>query len=123
MASSDLASAADRMAPGVPGTCIKFTFTAADSGWQDIPAHKPAADAGGFQVPQGALYISIKTTAAVHVAFGNSGASSTAVTNANAPLFESSDGWQDMILRPDQTQYRVKGDVGGGDLYIWFSGR
>lgn len=123
MAASDLASAADRMAPGIPGTCIKFTFTSADSGWQDITFHKPAADAAGFQVGQGALYVSVKTTAAVHLSFGSSIASSTAVTNANAPLFEAADGWQDMILRPDQTQFRVKGDSGGGDIYIWLSGR
>jgi|SRR3982750_39112 hypothetical protein len=122
MASSDLASAADRMAPGIPGTAIKFTFTAADSGWQDVTFHKPAA-VGGFQTGQGAVYVSIKVTAAVHVAFGNSNASSTAVTNANAPLFEPADGWQDMVLTPDQTQYRLKGDLAGGDIYIWPSGR
>lgn len=110
------------MAPGIVGTGIKFTFTNADSGWQDVTFHKPAA-VGGFQTSQGAVYVSIKTTAAVHVAFGNSNASSAAVTNANAPLFEAADGWQDMVLTPDQTQFRVKGDSGGGDLYIWPSGR
>lgn len=106
---SDLASAADRMAPGAPGSsppAIAFTSTAATT------LVRPAGGA--------AKYISIKATAGVHLAFG--GASVAAATNAD-PLFESTDGWQDMILAPDQTHVSAKGDSAGGSLYIWFSGR
>ncbi len=109
MAASDLASAADRMAPGGPGTGVALAFTVASTVATLIRA------AGGQ-----AIYISVKTSAAVHLVFGSDTVG--AATN-NDPLFEATDGWQDMILRPEQTHVRAKGDSGSGTIYVWPSGR
>jgi len=97
------------MAPGGPATGLAIAFTNA------------AGAAQAIRATQGnPLYISVKTSAAVHLAFGLSDVG--APTNAD-PLFETTDGWQDMILRPEQTHVRAKGDSGSGTLYVWFSGR
>lgn len=119
MSNSDIASALDRIAPGIPGSGIKFTFTAAASAEQSIPFHAPAAS-GGFAVNQPPVYISIKVTAACHLCFGMEGLG--APTNAD-PLYEPADSWQDMILLANMRVFRVKGDSVGGDIYIYQSGR
>lgn len=116
---SDIANAADRMRPGAPGTGIKFTFTAAASAVQSVPFHNPPP-VGGFAVGQGALYVSFKVTAACHVCFGDGAVG--APTNAD-PMFEPADGWQDFVLLPSDTAFRVKGDSVGGDIYMFASGR
>jgi len=118
MANSDIAKALDRMAPAGPGSGIKFTFTNAASAAQALTFHNPAA-VGGFAVGQGPIYISVKTTAACHLCFGNSTVGDP--TNAD-PLFEPGDSWQDMIVLSSMTHFKVKGDAVGGDLYIWPSG-
>jgi hypothetical protein len=98
------------MAPGGPASSpAALAFTSAAGAATLVRA------ANGY-----ALYISVKTTGAVHLAFGD--ATVGAPTNTD-PLFEAADGWQDMVLRPEQTHVRAKGDTGAGSLYIWFSGR
>lgn len=108
----DSASANDRLRPGGPGESIKFTFTASASAYQEI-----RAKASNRQNTP--LYVSIKCTVAAHIVFGNSAVG--APTNAE-PLFEPADGWQDVMLLPSDTGFRVKGDTAGGDIYIWISG-
>lgn len=124
---ADIGNAAERLAPNPDsGAVIKFTFTSADSGVQDLTFHDPPADAAGFQaIKSGGLYVCIKTTAAVHLMFGMNArlVAFGAITNANAPLFEVSDGIQDFLLMPGWDSFRCKGDVGAGDLYIWPAGR
>lgn len=109
----DSAAAMDRLRPGAPGEVIKFTFTAASSTAQAIRA----AVAQQNLAP---LYISLKVTADCHVVFGGAGVG--AATTGDA-LFQASDGWQDMMLLAEDTSFRVIGDLGGGSLYIWKSGR
>lgn len=108
----DSASAADRVRPGADNPCVKFTFTTGASAFQSLRA-APALD----KAP--ALFVSIKVTANCHLIFGN--AAMRAATAAD-PLFESTDGWQDFMLMPDDTGFRVIGDT-GGDIYIFASGR
>lgn len=117
----DIGIAAERVGPTVGGT-VKFTFTSADSGLQDITFHSQAA-VGGFAVPNAPLYVMIKTTADVHLLFGQAEELGSAVTNTNAPLFQAVDGWQDFLLMPNWNKFRVKGDSAGGDIYIQKAGR
>lgn len=116
---SDQGNAAERMAPGAPGTTIKFTFTNASSVLQAIRA---AVTGGNISI---ALYISVKIVTAdgtgAHMCFGDVTTLAGNVTNADA-LFHPADGWQDMMLLPSQNSFKIKGDTVGGDVYIWFSG-
>jgi hypothetical protein len=116
--SSDIANAANRIRPGPPGTGLKFTFSAAASAAQAIPFHI-TPPVGGFAVGQGALYVSFKVTEACHICFGGSAVGNP--TN-NDPLFEPADGWQDFVILPADTHFRVKGDSMGGDIYMFSSG-
>lgn len=97
------------MAPGGPGTGIVLAFTVAAG------AATPIRAANGP-----ARYISVKTTADVHLVFGDSTVG--APTNSDT-LFTAADSYQDMIILPETTHVRAKGDVGNGSIYIWFSGR
>lgn len=92
----------------LPGEVYKFTFTSAASAAQTFRL-APAL------VPQ---FISIKTTADVHPAFGD--ASVADPTNSNA-LLQSGDSWQDFMLLPSDTSFKVKGDTAGGDIYLILS--
>lgn len=118
--SSDIANALNRIAPR-PGVTVKFTFTAAASAVQSITFHNPPNDAGtpSRKVTQGPLYVTLKTTASVHVVFGD--ASVADPTNADM-LLDTADGMQDFILMPDMTNFKVKGDSGGGDFYMTVTG-
>lgn len=120
---ADRAGAMDRMAPTM--AMLKFTFTNADSGIQAITFHDPAnipVALPNFKTPTGALYVTIKVTAALHIAFGASEELGTAVTNSNAILIEPADGMQDFELAPGWDSFRCKGDSAGGDIYIFPSG-
>jgi hypothetical protein len=110
----DSASAADRVRPGADNPCVKFTFTTGASAFQAI---RPTPAALADKAP--ALYVSVKVTANCHVIFGD--ASLRAATTGDA-LFEPTDGWQDFMLLPGDTGFRVIGDT-GGDLYVFASGR
>lgn len=112
--SLDSASAADRVRPGSDTSNLKFTFTTGASAYQQIRATPPSLT---DKTP--ALYISMKVTANCHVIFGD--ANVRAATAAD-PLFELTDGWQDFMLMPGDTGFRVIGDT-GGDIYIFASGR
>lgn len=92
-----------------PGEVYKFTFTSSASAVQTFRASTPSL------VPQ---FVSIKTTADVHIAFGD--ASVTDPTNANA-LIQPGDSWQDFMLLPLDTSFKVKGDTTGGDIYLILS--
>lgn len=96
------------MTAGTPGSVIKFTFTSTASTAQVLRA-----------VATTACFISVKTTAAVHLCFGDSGLG--APTNSEF-LLEPSDGWQDLYLVPGDTNFRCKGDSAGGDVYVAFLG-
>jgi hypothetical protein len=113
MPALDSGAAMDRLRPGSPGEVIKFTFTSGSSAAQAIRA------AVAFQ-SLAPLYISVKVTADCHIVFG--GLLVGPASNADA-LFQAGDGWQDMLLLSDDVAFRVKGDVAGGDIYIWRSGR
>lgn len=110
----DSASAADRVRPGADNPCVKFTFTTGASAFQTLrPAYVTLTD----KAP--AVYVSVKVTANCHVIFGD--ANVRAATAAD-PLFEATDGWQDFMLLPGDTGFRVIGDT-GGDIYVFLSGR
>lgn len=110
----DSASAADRVRPGADNPCVKFTFTTGASAYQALrPAYVSKTD----KAP--AVYVSVKVTANCHVIFGD--ANVRAATAAD-PLFEATDGWQDFMLLPGDTGFRVIGDT-GGDIYVFLSGR
>jgi hypothetical protein len=108
----DSASAADRVRPGADNTAVKFGFTTSASTHQVLRT-APA------QEKNPPAYVSIKVTANCHIIFGPSAV--RAPTAADA-LFEPTDGWQDWMLMPDDTGFRVIGDT-AGDVYIFFSGR
>ena len=91
-----------------PGQVYKLTFTNVASAVQTFRA-APAP------VPQ---FVSLKTTASVHPIFGD--ATVADPTNANA-LLEPADSWQDFMLLPGDTSFKVKGDTAGGDLYLLLS--
>lgn len=110
----DIGNAAERIAPGAPGTTIKFAFTAVSSALQSL-----GAMAG---LPAAAKYVSIKTTADVHVCFGNAASLSGAVTDADF-ILQVADGWQDVLILPGVDSFKAKGDgAATGSLYIWPSG-
>jgi hypothetical protein len=92
----------------LPGEVYKFTFTSAASAVQTFRL-APAL------VPQ---FISIKTTADVHPIFGDENVA--APTNSHA-LIQAGDSFQDFMLLPTDTSFRVKGDTTGGDLYMILS--
>lgn len=110
----DSASAADRVRPGADNPCVKFTFTTGASEYQAL---RPGNTAPTDKPP--AVYVSVKVTANCHVIFGD--ANVRAATAAD-PLFEQTDGWQDFMLMPGDTGFRVIGDT-GGDIYVFLSGR
>lgn len=123
---ADLGNAAERLFPNVAsGAIIKFTFTNADSGLQVLTFHNPAAVGGFNMIQSGGLYVTVKTTADVHILAGTLEELTQfgAITNANAPLFQAADGMQDFLLMPGWNRFRCKGDAAGGDLYIFPSGR
>lgn len=107
----DTASAADRYSPGGPGSTVKFTYTTSASAYQALRA----AVTGSKNPP---VFMSIKVTSNCHLVFGD--ANVGAPTTGDA-LFEQTDGWQDFILKPEHTGFRVIGAT-GGDVYIFFSG-
>lgn len=92
----------------LPGEVYKFTFTSAASLVQTFRL-APAL------VPQ---FVSIKTTADVHPIFGD--ANVVDPTNSNA-LLVAGDSWQDFMLLPSDTSFKLKGDTTGGDFYILLS--
>lgn len=92
-----------------PGEVYKFTFAVTASLFQQI------RNPGG--VPQ---YVSLKTTADVHVAFGANNADVVDPTIGNA-LMQPGDSWQDWALLPTDTGFKVKGDTGAGDIYLVLS--
>jgi len=108
----DSASAADRVRPGADNPCVKFTFTTSASVFQELRTAPP-------QEKNAPVYVSIKVTANCHIIFGPTGV--RAPTTGDA-LFEPTDGWQDFMLMPDDTGFRVIG-ASAGDVYIFFSGR
>ena len=112
----DIASAANRMAPGAPGTSPpKITFVNTGNAAVRIrPDPDPNTQGGG-----GAVYFAFKTSAGVCVATGNS---NVAVPTTNDPRFDATDGWQDMILAPGATHIRLFGDGTGGTAYVWLNG-
>lgn len=110
---ADIGNAAERIAPGPPGSSIKFAFIATSSTLQSL-----VAMAG----QNAAKYISMKTTAAVHICFGDSLSLAGAVTDADF-ILEPGDGWQDVLILPGTTSFKVKGDgASTGSLYLWPSG-
>lgn len=123
---SDIGNGAERLAPNPSsGAIVKFTFTNADSTVQAIGFHNPPAVTGFQMIKSGALYVCMKVTADVHVMFGSAEelAALGAITNANAPLFQAADGLQDFMLMPGWNSFRCKGDIAGGDLYLFPAGR
>lgn len=110
----DSASAADRVRPGADNPCVKFTFTTGASAYQQIRVPNPT-----LTDKNPALYVSMKVTANCHVIFGDVNVRAAVVTD---PLFEITDGWQDFMLMPGDTGFRVIGDT-GGDIYVFSSGR
>lgn len=115
--SGDIAHALDRIAP-TPGGAVKLGFTVAASVATAIPFHV-TTPLGGFATAQGALYISIRVTAPCHIVFGDLSVADP--TNSDA-LFDVGDGYQDFVLTPSMTHFKVKGDTGNGDVYIIKSG-
>lgn len=103
---SDLASVNRRLAPGSIVAQLAFTSTAGGTYY--------LRDFGGPS-----RWISIRTNAPVHIVFGNQDVG--APTNSD-PLFDTNDGWQDMIITPDITCLRLKGDSGSGSLTIMVGG-
>lgn len=110
----DTANAADRVRPGADNTAIKFTFTTGASAFQQIRTPNPA-----FNYLNPPQYVSFKVTANCHLIFGDANVRAATVNDA---LFELTDGWQDFMLLPGDTGFRVIGDT-GGDIYIFLSGR
>lgn len=110
----DTANAADRVRPGADNTAVKFTFTTGASAYQQLRV--PNAVFTDTNPPQ---YVSVKVTANCHLIFGPANVRAATVNDA---LFEITDGWQDFMLMPGDTGFRVIGDT-GGDVYIFFSGR
>lgn len=109
----DPANASIRVAPGAPGTSFKITFANGANAATQLRA-APANNAlSAFR------YISIKTTAGVCIATGDS---TVAASTTNDPRYDSTDGWQDMVLLPGVTHIRPFGDGTGGTLYVWLSG-
>lgn len=114
---ADLASIANRMAPGLPGSSPPKIAVA--NGANAAVQLRTAAGA--------ARYYSIKyvanTPAAGQGATIATGDSTVAVPTANDPLFETADGWQDMILSVGATHIRAFGTASGvGVLYVWDRG-
>lgn len=104
--------AAERVAPS-PGLSGKFTFTSSASTFQTIRT----ATVGVKLSP---VYVSIKTTADMHIVFGDA---NVGAPDNTFPLFQAGDGWQDFVLMPEMNGFRIKGDVGGGDFYWFVSSR
>lgn len=100
-----------------PGDVIKFTFAATASLQQIF--RTPTAAGNNWPYPN--MFISIKATADVHVAFGPVGAV-TDPTNSGFVL-QPGDSWQDFNLNNDDAAFKCRGDTTGGDLYILFSSR
>lgn len=112
MSSSDLASVANRMAPGAYAPSPnKIAFTA---GAQAAVQLRAATAAQSFR------YIAVKTSgAAAGVLFGDL---NVADPTANAGfLLEATDGWVDMMLPPGCTHVRLFG-AGTGTFYVWDRG-
>lgn len=111
---ADIGNAAERIAPGPPGSSIKFAFTAASSTLQAL---------GALAAQNSARYVSIKAvTGPVHVCFGDATTLAANVTDADM-ILEPADGWQDVLLVPGMTSFKAKGDgASTGSLYIWPSG-
>lgn len=110
----DIGNAAERIAPAGPGTTIKFAFVATSSALQSL-----GAMAG---ISAAAKYVSIKTTADVHICFGNAISLAGSVTDADF-ILQPGDGWQDVLILPGIDSFKAKGDgANTGSLYIWPSG-
>jgi hypothetical protein len=92
----------------LPGEIYKFTFTSSASAVQTFRL-APAL------VPQ---FISVKTTADVHPIFGD--VNVVDPTNGNV-LLQAGDSWQDFMLLPGDTSFKLKGDTAGGDFYMILS--
>lgn len=114
MASLDNAAAADRVIPCANQAFapVKFTFTSSASALQTF-----RTKVANQNLPP--LYISFKVTADCHIIFGDA---STAAPDNTYPLFQAADGWQDFMIPAEVCCFRVKGDSGGGDIYIFASG-
>jgi hypothetical protein len=112
MPQNDLASVANRMAPGAYATSPpKIAFVA---GAQAATQLRATSSAGSFR------YISVKTSgAACGLLFGDLNVADP-TTNAGF-LLEATDGWVDMILPIGITHVRIYG-AGIGTLYVWDRG-
>jgi hypothetical protein len=112
MAQLDNAAAADRIAPA-EGKYGKFDFTTSASTYQAIRTRT-----SNEVLP--AVYISFKVTQDCQLIFGGTG---MGTIDANCPLFQSGDGWQDFELTSEMQGFRIKGVSASGSIYWFISGR
>lgn len=101
-----------------PGDIIKFTFLVT------VSLEQIFRFSSGWPYTQ--QFVSMKTTADVHVAFGPSAARRPGElvdpTNADL-LLQPGDSWQDFQIDEVDEAFKVKGDLVGGDFYLLLSGR
>lgn len=112
MAANDLASVANRMAPGAYHTTpAKIPFAA---GANPAVPLRAASAAGAY------LYVAVKVSASAGTLnFGDLNVADPTVNGGG--FFEPTDSWQDMMLPPGCTHVRVFG-AGIGTLYVWDRG-
>lgn len=101
----------------LPGDIIKFTFTNVASLEQIFRyADSPLQE----------TFVSVKTTADLHLVFGRSNANqgiAIVVPTTGDLLLQASDSWQDWQLSAGDDMFKTIGDTTGGDLYLLLSGR
>lgn len=107
-------------APLLPGEGVKLPFTAASTGFLQLwfcPAGPPAP---GTPVRNDLVerYLILKTTADVHVAFGQSG---MADADAGDAFLQVTDAMQDFQTVQGDQGLKLIGDVGAGTLYLWLA--
>lgn len=93
----------------LPGETYKLAFTGSASAVQTFRL-APAL------VPQ---FVTIKTTGDCHPIFGDVNVADPTDSNA---LLQAGDSWQDWMLLPGDTSFKVKGDAAStGNFYIILS--
>lgn len=109
----DLASIANRMAPGLAGSSPPATAFALGANAQ--VQLRAAAGAARFY----SIKVVGAAGASCTVATGTAG---LAAPTAADPIFDLTDSWQDMILGVGATHIRLFGIATAGTLYIWDRG-
>lgn len=107
-------------APLLPGEGVKIPFTAAAGTFQQLWFCTAGPPAPGTPVRNDLVerYLILKTTADVHVAFGQLGMADADTGDA---LLQTTDAMQDFQTQQGDQGLKLIGDVGAGNLYLWLA--